>query len=1769
MKLKCRINEKEYDIVQGAAFSEEYNETLDSGTIKIAHEEMIDMKPYDDVYVWDASYDFEGFRNTKEVKKNISISVDYDNVYGGKETFELQGDIKNYIYYFYLNESTMSAYKQEEALKDKIFVFKGTSSPSSGGGGNVGGSLISHEHKYKMTYNSVNDSFFMYPLENNDIPSFTITKKRNYYTGEGFSKYNYLYYSEGLYEKAIDEFGTDTVLSYSIFHKTVNDKVVSLYIEEKEDFKNIQNQDINLKFYIGSNDDIIPYKISYKEKEKMVLSPNIVYTEDTPISAYNYLTFNLIYDGEKYACYMGNSLFSDISLEQFSINNQDLKNIVNLNLEDFEKEKITYIRVKEQSLIPFKENIVKNYELIHSGSINFSASTENIPAVYYAYQYDYLIRYIEQNDSFEFYKKDNEQDKIILNKQDTYYEGEISIPQNYNNGAFDLTISTKEEIIRDSFIPVSYEYINHDFSMEITLDDDLEKIYSIISEQSVEKVEYNLELRYSILGSNVWQTYRLLYDNVKEQFYLSPKSEDNSSAILNFDIYLHKQDGVYKGTAYNNIIDSVVLSNNGYVIYYKEFKKYREYFYKHFLIDSFSETMINVQDLVLRKGVANYKPIYEYTIQLFSETKGLEVVQLPNISITEPLNLEKKISVWEYLNKFVDMYSPKFKQVSNNQKKTWEYTQKYHVDSDLKPIFENVYSPDFSLNNPNLRDVLAKFMITKDMIPYVEDDIIKAMDITERKSEFKHPEDYKNINYISSNMTSSNYCDNLKKTYSDALSKDSTTKIIDYIGFRNSDNSLMTIGNMRLETRFPIYKINKVYMCYYKAVKINNRVDSSKSRKMAFLCKQDITPLVLLNTERNALKEDWNNLDTNGTIDTQGELALKYNIKKTEDLAKYKMTTVGYDIGSKHITGWGTKYTYPIENTFWDVTKTYIENIFKIVDLLNPYGIYGYDYFEGQIDTKNEDVIFNDTTSSQLNVIVSPDSLQIVKQYDEEGNDITPVHEFINNDAIKLKSLMFQVDYQAFYNGTTIHSKDIGRDNITINDNPSSSLTLLEQDGLYTKEKANRFGNKGLTINARYDNVSEMKELGSVFKVKEDDDIIIYHREYQIWDNYVQTTYYGMHDYVLKNYYTSVYAKHRTWNLMPYNESVRRSENRKAFILLSKNNSYYEKIEEEFSSINLESFLSFFKNNNLLGYENWEDNSKLNYGIITHKGSYYISDINAFINGYSLVANITMFDNNSMGTYISVPRPTFNSDGKNFLSSFLLKIADLLKIEKEIVNAMLSSNVKDDYTGSKQDWHMIVDDNNTGFIKELGFYIGHQNGKFLNEEFFKTDDSNSIINKNFNNIFQFPLIKDTSKLSLSNKIGKVHEINKDNKEIIDMTYQVEPITNDKDVLFSSWLMRLSDLLFNYKKIGEYKETRQEEKVEESVTITGSEYHYLHAEKKGEVTLLQHRSIPIISLIFPKGTFDDIKNNLKAGTSVNPTRIHFNTPGVLYTYIGDHKIDIYSFLVSSIKGLDETGDRKTIRIKGSQLIVRGKKNFLGNVVRDSYEKEAELKLIEIKNSENFYVPEDTVMFSTSYLETSEKMPLEENEKTMFNFKGTQYEVGNCVAGAGYPSIEKDISMNNSIWKPLGIYGDKSVVTKQYYQNNFIVVSDKNMKKTIVYDECKLEELNYVEGINPEDVMMMVKNENEVPYLQIDIRNLENRESIKSVQHWYYNEEDKSCHFVFGVNLNSEEQQQGIIKIYTSMLSLRDTRVYDENHKQIGKISNYKDSNKVYGYNQYYE
>lgn len=60
------------------------------------------------------------------------------------------------------------------------------------------------------------------------------------------------------------------------------------------------------------------------------------------------------------------------------------------------------------------------------------------------------------------------------------------------------------------------------------------------------------------------------------------------------------------------------------------------------------------------------------------------------------------------------------------------------------------------------------------------------------------------------------------------------------------------------------------------------------------------------------------------------------------------------------------------------------------------------------------------------------------------------------------------------------------------------------------------------------------------------------------------------------------------------------------------------------------------------------------------------------------------------------------------------------------------------------------------------------------------------------------------------------------------------------------------------------------------------------------------------------------------------------------------------------------------------------------------------------------------------------------------------------------------------------------------------------------------------------------------------------------------------FVFGVNVYDEDFEKGYIRINLSILSTRDTRVYDQKHNLIGYETNYVDKleNKIYGENQYY-
>lgn len=822
----------------------------------------------------------------------------------------------------------------------------------------------------------------------------------------------------------------------------------------------------------------------------------------------------------------------------------------------------------------------------------------------------------------------------------------------------------------------------------------------------------------------------------------------------------------------------------------------RPKFYKHLLVDQFTEE-------VLRLGDKEEDGRYKYKIELMSETKKLETIQLPNISVTQPIKGEKR-SVYKYAEIFVNLYSPTYKKavykangdssavVISNE---WADAVRYTLAPELKNIFDNVYSPDFVLNTPTLRALLSKLFLVKDMIPYVQDDVIYAMDISKRGNKFDANPKY--VNIITGSRTSDNHCDNLRRNYTDALSRDRSCRSVEYVGFRNSDNALMTIANMRLELGMPIYKINKIYLCYYKNIKVNyyNATDSNGNSLASkgiedgvMLCKQDISKLVKLNTERNLLSQDWEDLQEGNPP------------QSVDDMAKYKFCTVGYDIGSKYITGWGDIYTYP---TFWNDNKyTAVQNIVSKMDYFYPFGIYDEPYVAKQ---------FGEGVSVYSTIDDSFWTSVVTKKYSQSNGSVdmffNTVESVFTNPSLKLKGLFFIVDYEGFYNGTIVHSKKNERDDIVINDNASESLTLIEQDAIYQTEKVNRFGNKALQINARYDSFFDsngnelLQPLASVYESSYEDDVVIYHREYSIFNNCVQCTYYGTKNYVLKNWFTSVYARYRTWNLMSYNESVKRSENEKNYIFWSEKESYYEnKAQTLFNNYKevhyaLKEVLSClvpWTIDNISGIYEFTIDSKINCATIRGDiaGTAYLADLNAFVANNSLCFNIKTFDNFSQGVYISQAEPMIDKADPYGNRIF----------EEDWIKqpwSYFTDPATSDYSGSKQDYYSLV--NNIGETQNFSFEVGKQTPSSAPIDFFKSSNDKTVLSGAVTSAYNQLLAIPNQWGSKDVKLRVRKDFYKDNKSYMDMTMQVENFSLSKNVIVAPWAMKLSDLLADYPK----------------------------------------------------------------------------------------------------------------------------------------------------------------------------------------------------------------------------------------------------------------------------------------------------------------------------------------------------------------------------------
>lgn len=217
------------------------------------------------------------------------------------------------------------------------------------------------------------------------------------------------------------------------------------------------------------------------------------------------------------------------------------------------------------------------------------------------------------------------------------------------------------------------------------------------------------------------------------------------------------------------------------------------------LVDAVNETL---------NCIGNEK-YYRYEIQLMNCVKLLEKIQCPNLVITHSLIEGGNESIWEYIDRYMKLYSPKIKKSTDGV--TWDYD--YLLDWSLLNVapFNTTRCADMQMSEPTLRQLLTNLMLQVGCIPTLNYTKISFINYREQQTQTILSDD-DGINFISHAIASDSYVNNLVEAPTQAL-QDENTVISDLVGFRDSDNAVIKqTENLQLEVRYPIYKINQVFL---------------------------------------------------------------------------------------------------------------------------------------------------------------------------------------------------------------------------------------------------------------------------------------------------------------------------------------------------------------------------------------------------------------------------------------------------------------------------------------------------------------------------------------------------------------------------------------------------------------------------------------------------------------------------------------------------------------------------------------------------------------------------------------------------------------------------------------------------------------------------------------------------------------------------------------------------------------------------------------------
>ena len=473
---------------------------------------------------------------------------------------------------------------------------------------------------------------------------------------------------------------------------------------------------------------------------------------------------------------------------------------------------------------------------------------------------------------------------------------------------------------------------------------------------------------------------------------------------------------------------------------------------KYYMVQNYVIT----QDTV---GIDNAS--FSYDISLCSQTKDMEGCICPNLSIT-PLRTGTKRSIYWYLELYNNLYGKKKRvellglKIFVNQ---WTFSQ------ETINKFSNINAPEKQWNAPTLSEVFNDLMMVADCIPVIENNIIKYIDLTEKKNLIT------DFNYIQRSKSFDDYASELKMDMQNVLQTGidnvrNTITTTEYLTFKSSDY-LITSENIRLETTYPILRIKHLWMGIFVPY---GELDQNGQTTNARLVFKD-----LMDLDGGSYIKEYQEYITLGVAYRITDVNSNWN--------EWQNYCVYYNRGGNEITG------------FSKTSKVFLFATSSTIELLK------------------ERIVMNLT------------------------EDDTELYALIRNDGITNNintyfSTFFKIEYETVTDQVFSASKDGAKNKRTVVDNQTNSWVDAYTQGNLEYQKANRLGNQTIMFNQRVTDIDDAIKIGDYYTETKNGktyDIVIYQVQCQTHEDHIEVNAYGTKDYILRNYWTGINSKIRTW----------------------------------------------------------------------------------------------------------------------------------------------------------------------------------------------------------------------------------------------------------------------------------------------------------------------------------------------------------------------------------------------------------------------------------------------------------------------------------------------------------------------------------------------------------------------------------------------------------------------------------------------------------------